>query len=126
MEQNHLDILQKVLKLKNRYRIKADQFIEANKDANIAILIQNQQCDLYIMGSFRPLCEHLIAYIIADSVIRHNSGDWYINRCIQALLTRVKKTKRYKNNNTAFTNVPSLVQKCLKLYKESTPPIKSA
>lgn len=116
MEQNHLDILQKTLKLKNKHKVKADEFIEANKDANIATLIQNKQCDFYILGLFTPLCEHLMAYVIADSVIRHNTGEGYCNRCIQALLARVKITKLYAKNNTVFTNVSILVQKCLTAY----------
>lgn len=116
MEQNHLDILQKVLKLKDGYKAEIDEFIEANKDANIATLIQNKQCDFYIFGLFTPLCEHLMAYVIADSVIRHNTGEGYCNRCIQALLARVKTTKLYAKNNTVFTNVSILVQKCLTAY----------
>lgn len=116
MEQNHFDILQQTLKLKEKYRIEIDQFIEANKNANIATLIQNKQCDFYIFGLFTPLCEHLMAYIIADSVIRHKAGDTYLNRCIQALFARVKTTKLYAKDNTIFTNVSSLIQKCLIAY----------
>lgn len=119
MEQNHLDILQKVLKLKDGYKAEIDEFIEANKDANIATLIQNKQCDFYIFGLFTPLCEHLMAYVIADSVIRHNTGERYYNRCIQALLARVKTTKLYAKDNTVFTNVSDLVQKCLIAYREN-------
>lgn len=119
MGQNHLDVLQKILKLKEEYKIEIDEFIEANKNANIAILIQNKQCDFYIFGLFTPLCEHLMAYIIADSVIRHKAGDTYLNRCIEALFDRVKTTKLYAKDNTVFTIVPSLVHKCLVAYKEN-------
>lgn len=119
MKQNHLDILQRVLKLKEGYRIEIDQFIETHKDANVATIIRDKQCDFYIFGLFAPLCEHLMAYIIADSVIRHKAGDTYLNNCINALLTRVKTTKLYVKNNTVFTNVRGLVQKCLTTYDES-------
>lgn len=119
MEQNHFDILQKVLKLKEEYRIEIDQFIEAHKDVNIATLIQDKQCDFYIFGLSTPLCEHLMTYIIADSVICHKAGDTYLNNCINALLARVKKTKLYAKDNSVFTNVSTLVQKCLTAYNNS-------
>lgn len=122
MEQNHLDILQQTLKLKEGYRIEIDKFIEANKNANIATLIRDKQCDFYIFGLFTPLCEHLMAYIIADSVIRHKTGDTYLNNCINALLVRVKSTKLYAKDNTVFANVSSLIQKCLIAYNGSNKP----
>lgn len=122
MEQNHLDILQQTLKLKEEYRIEIDKFIEANKNANIATLVRNKKCDFYIFGLFTPLCEHLMAYIIADSIIRHKAGDAYLNRCIQALFARVKTTKLYAKDNTIFTNVSSLIQKCLIAYNRSNKP----
>lgn len=118
MEQNHLDILQQTLKLKEGYRIEIDEFIEANKNVNIATLIQNKQCDFYIFGLFTPLCEHLMAYIIADSVIRHKAGNAYLNNCVNALLARFKSSKHYAKHPTVFTNVRGLVQKCLTAYND--------
>lgn len=122
MGQNHLDILQKTLKLKNKYKVKADEFIEENKDTNIATLIQDKKCDFFIFRSgygFFAINEHTMAYIIADSVIRHKAGNTYLNNCINALLARVKKTKLYAKDNSVFTNVSALVQKCLTAYNNS-------
>lgn len=132
MEQNHLDILQKILKLKNKYIIKADEFIEENKDVNIATLIQNKQCDFFIFqGALFERNERTMAYIIADSVIRHKAGFSYLNNCINALLARFKSSKHYVKHPTTFTNVRSLVQKCLTTYNSQqtiaskTHPVKS-
>lgn len=120
MEQNHFDILRTTLKLQSSKLIhKVDKFIEANQDTSIAILIRDKKCDFYIFGLSTPLCEHLMAYIIADSVIRHKAGDTYLNNCINALLARVKKTKLYAKDNSVFTNVSALVQKCLTAYNNS-------
>ena len=117
MEQNHLDILRATLKLgKSKTIHKIDNFIRLNPNANIATLIRDKQCDFYIFGLFTPLCERLMAYVIADSVIRHKAGNTYLNNCINALLVRVKITKLYAKNNTVFTNVRGLVQKCLTAY----------
>ena len=83
------------------------------------MLIQNKQCDNFIFfGGFFTLNERVMAYIIADSVIRHKAGKAYLNRCIQALFARVKTTKLYAKDNTVFANVPSLVQKCLTAYND--------
>lgn len=120
MEQNHFDILRATLKLQSSKSIhKVDKFIEANKDTSIAILIRDKKCDFYIFGLSTSLCEHLMAYIIADSVIRHKAGDTYLNNCINALLARVKKTKLYAKDNSIFTNISALVQKCLTAYNNS-------
>lgn len=120
MEQNHFDILRMTLKLQSSKLIhKVDKFIEANQDTSIAILIRDKKCDFYIFGLSTPLCEHLMAYIIADSVIRHKAGDTYLNNCINALLARVKTTKLYVKNNAVFTNVRNLIQECLIAYNGS-------
>lgn len=120
MEQNHLDILQKTLKLKNKYKVKADEFIEENEDVNIATLIQDKQCDFFIFqGAFFETNERTMAYIIADSIIRHKAGGTYLNNCINALLARVKSSKHYTKHPTIFTNVRELVQKCLTAYNNS-------
>ena len=117
MEQNHLDILQKALKLKNKYKIRADEFIEENKDANIATLIRDKQCDFFIFQSaFFERNERTVAYIIADSTIRHKAGGTYLNNCINTLLARIKSSKHYTKLPTIFTNVHSLVRKCLTAY----------
>lgn len=120
MEQNHLNILQKVLKIKNKYKARADKFIEENKDANIAIFIQNKQCDFFIFQSgLFERNERTMAYIISNSIIRHNAGDTYLNNCINALLARIKSSKHYIKHPTIFTNVRELVQKCLTAYNNS-------
>lgn len=117
MEQNHLNILQKVLKIKNKYKTRADKFIEENKNANIAVFIRDKQCDFFIFqGAFFALNERIMAYIISDSIIRHKAGDTYLNNCINALLARVKSSKHYAKHPTIFTNVRGLVQKCLTAY----------
>ena len=117
MQQNHLDILQKVLKLKNKYKIRANEFIKENKDTNIATLIQNKQCDCFVFQSgLFERNERSMAYIISDSIIRHKAGDTYLNNCINALLARVKSSKHYAKHPTIFTNVRGLVQKCLTAY----------
>lgn len=118
METKHLEIIRNVLKLKIKNTYRVNQFIEKHKNDNIADLIKDKQCDFYIFGSFTPFCEHLMAYIIADSVIRHNAGNWYVNQCIQTLLVRVKNTKLYAKDNTVFENVYTLVHKCLEAYKD--------
>lgn len=117
MEQNHLDILQKTLKIKNKYKTRADKFIEENKNANIAVFIRDKQCDFFIFqGGFFASNERTMAYIIADSIIRHKAGNTYLNNCINALLARVKSSKHYIKHPTIFTNVRGLVQKCLTAY----------
>lgn len=121
MEQNHLDILQKTLNLnKNKSLSKANNFIRLNKDTNIAEFIKNGQCDNIIFyGGFFWSNDHLMAYIIADSIIRHKAGDTYLNSCINALLAKIKSSKYYTKNPTIFTNVRELVQKCLTAYNNS-------
>lgn len=121
MEENHLDILRKTLRLnKNKAIHKVDSFIIQNPDAAIPTLIQNKQCDNFIFyGGFFASNEHIMAYIIADSIIRHKAGGAYLNNCINALLARVKSSKHYAKHPTIFTNVHELVQKCLTAYTNS-------
>lgn len=120
MEQNHIDTLRKILRLnKNKAIHKVDNFIQQNPNANIAMLIQNKQCDNFIFfGGFFASNEHLMTYIIADSIIRHKAGSAYLNNCINALLARFKSSKHYAKHPTTFANVRELVQKCLTAYNE--------